>query len=72
MLGKPKFKHGDKVKFTLQGVTYHGFVYIIDEYGTFEDNSDVSYDVMINDWGDNRDKECLVKHLTERLVSADE
>ncbi len=71
MIGKPKFNFGDKVKFTLEGKTYHGSIYIIDEYGTFEDNSDVSYDVMINDWGDNHDQECLVKHLTEKLIIAD-
>ena len=32
MRGKPKFKHGDKVEFTLSDGTYQGEVYIIDEY----------------------------------------
>jgi len=69
MKGHPKYKIGDNVKFTLEDRTYHGNVYIVDEYGTWDDDSDVSYDVMVNDWGDNHDKECLFKHITERLVS---
>ena len=69
MIGKPKYKIGNNVKFTLEGREYHGKVYIVDEYGTWDDPSDVSYDIMVIDYGDNHDKECLFKHLTEKLVS---
>ena len=67
MLGHPKFKLQDKVKFTLEGKTYKGDIYIIDPYGTFENDSDVSYDIMVHNW--NGDKECLFKHIEESLVS---
>ena len=69
MLGHPKFKLQDRVKFTLEGKTYNGNIYIIDPYGTFENDSDVSYDIMVNNWGDTGDKECLFKHIEESLVS---
>lgn len=68
MKGKPKYKIGDNVQFELEGHIYHGQVYIVDAYGTWDDDSDASYDIMVNDWGDNHDKECLFKHITERLV----
>ena len=68
MIGHPKYNYGDKVKFTLDNITYSGTIYIIDRFGTFEDNSDVSYDIMVEDWGPKH-KECLFKHITEKLVS---
>lgn len=69
MIGKPKFKHGDRVQFMLgQEGTLHGSVYIIDEYGTFEDNSDVSYDIMVDEYGPKKEP-CLFKHITEKLVT---
>jgi len=65
MLGKPKFKHGDLVTFNIVidnvETPIIGNIYIIDEYGTFEDSSDVSYDIM----SDN----CLYKHIREDKVS---
>ena len=70
MKGKPKYKLGDKVQFTLENEgTFHGYVYIIDEYGTWDDPSDVSYDIMVEDWGPKKE-ECLFKHITEKLVSS--
>ena len=68
MIGHPKYNYGDKVKFTLDNITYSGTIYIIDRFGTFEDNSDVSYDIMVEDWGPKHE-ECLFKHITESLVS---
>lgn len=66
MIGKPKFKIGDQVTFTLEKLgTIKGNIYIIDPYGTFEDDSDVSYDIM----GMYKDQETLFKHIPERLVS---
>lgn len=60
MLGKPKYSYGDEVSFLCNGKRITGKVYIIDEYGTFFDDSDVSYDVM----SDN----CLYKHIREDLI----
>jgi len=66
MRGHPKFKYKEKVKFQWQEDVKEGTVYIIDKYGTFDDPSDVSYDIMsIMDDG----RECLYKHVTEKLVS---
>lgn len=68
MIGKPKFKYNDIVQFTIQGKQYTGKVYIIDAYGTFEDESDVSYDVLI-DKCDEFEDGCLFKHLREDLLT---
>lgn len=68
MRGKPQFKIGDRVQFTLpQEGTFCGEVYIVDSYGTFEDPSDVSYDIMVDEWGPKKEQ-CLFKHITEKLV----
>lgn len=34
MIGKPKYKIGDSVKFNIEGKEKTGTVYIIDKYGT--------------------------------------
>ena len=68
MKGKPKFKIGDKVQFTLDNETFYGEVYIVDAYGTWDDPNDVSYDILVNNWGPKKE-ECLFKHITEKLVS---
>ena len=62
MLGKPKFKESEKVTFILNGSTKVGTVYIIDKFGTFFDDTDVSYDIMVEE--DN----CLYKHIRENGV----
>ena len=67
MKGKPKFKLGDRVQFTLKDGTFHGSIYIIDAYGTWDDPSDVSYDIMVDEYGPKKE-ECLFKHITEKLV----
>ena len=47
MKGSPKYKIGDKVHFelTIEGKKYSedGEVVVVDKYGTWFDNSDVSY-----------------------------
>lgn len=66
MKGKPKFKYGDTVVFDwINNERKVGTIYIIDEYGTWDDPSDVSYDIMSELDG----KKCLFKHITEKLVS---
>lgn len=76
MIGKPKFNYGDKVKFVVGDKEYVGEVWIIDKFGTFEDDSDVSYDIMVKDafkegdeyYRPNRNNDCLFKHISEKEV----
>lgn len=72
MKGNPKYNYGDEVSFKLGDKIYSGNIYIIDKYGTFEDDSDVSYDIMVKDekYIDNVNTEgkCLFKHINERLI----
>ena len=63
MLGHPKFNYGDKVKFICNGEQLVGTIEIIDAYGTFFDNSDVHYDIMVEREG--HDCPCLYKHISE-------
>ena len=69
MLGKPKYTYGDKVKFDInyEGKTYllEGAVNIIDAYGTFEQNEEVSYDIIVENGDFPSDYPCLFKHIRE-------
>lgn len=67
MKGKPKYKCGDIVKFQLGESVKTGVVYIVDAYGTFDDPSDASYDVLVK----NDEEHCLYKHISERYVIND-
>lgn len=79
MLGNPKFNYGDIVSSYIVDMTgdiieFEGTVEIIDRYGTFEQNEEVSYDVMVDNWC-NSGKKMFVKHLRESnltLVKANE
>lgn len=65
MKGQPKFNYGDQVVFTWnKDEEKEGTIYIIDECGTWDDPSDVSYDIMSELDG----RKCLFKHITEKLV----
>ena len=66
MKGHPKFNYNDEVKFNLDGEIKKGIVYVIDKYGTFEDDSDVSYDVLV----ENENGKCLYKHINENFLIA--
>ena len=76
MKGHPKFNCKDIVKFKLQDKEYIGEVYIVDKYGTWDDPSDVSYDILVKDafkegdeyYKQNGNNDCLFKHITEKLV----
>ena len=59
MIGKPKYNYDDKVEFDISDKTVKGYVYIIDKYGIWEDNSDVYYDIM------TFDETMLYKHIKE-------
>lgn len=62
MLGRPKYRLGDVVNFECGDCKDSGVVAIIDSYGTFFDDSDVSYDIL------NKDKNLLYKHVNEKYV----
>lgn len=66
MLGNPKFNAGDVVTFSLDDQVVKGVVYVVDAYGTCEDNSDVSYDIM--QYRGNMPF-CLYKHIREDFVT---
>lgn len=76
MKGHPKFNCKDIVKFKLEDKEYIGEVWIVDKYGTWDDSSDVSYDILVKDafkegdehYHPNGNNDCLFKHITERLV----
>ena len=65
MRGFPKYKLGDKVHFEIttadKKYSEDGEIVVVDKYGTFEDNSDVSYDIKLEDgsWW---------KHINEKYV----
>lgn len=62
MIGHPKYDVDDKVKFKLDEDYIVGKVYIVDRWGTFWDDSDVSYDIM------DEQHNILYKHISERNV----
>lgn len=62
MLGNPKYNIGDTVSFVINNKTVTGEVAIIDRYGTFEDTSDVSYDVY------SKEDNILYKHINEKEI----
>lgn len=63
MKGKPKFKVGDKVRFTWEDKEHEGEIVEVDAYGTFFEPHDVSYDIMVGQ------KVMLYKHIQEKYVS---
>ena len=62
MRGNPKYIYGDIVKFKFNDTEKIGIVAIIDAYGTFADDSDVSYDLMV------KDENTLYKHFREDFL----
>ena len=62
MIGKPQYSIGDIVKFKLDNKIKTGIVAIVDDYGTFYDSSDVSYDIL------NRDESMFYKHVSEKYI----
>ena len=67
MLGKPKFNYGDTVKFKFDGETKVGTIEIIDAYGTFFYDEDVSYDIMVKETFPIEEN-ILYKHIHEKFV----
>lgn len=67
MLGKPKYKYGDRVRFSSQQEAKVGIVAIVDAYGSWTVPEEPSYDIMAtNDSGGC----CLYKHIAEQYIVA--
>lgn len=74
MIGKPKYRVGDRVCFKLGDETKHGVVYVVDAYGTFMQSDDVSYDVFVEKPGKIYRENVtgiLYKHIMEPHVWKD-
>ena len=72
MIGKPKYKAGDKVKFKFERnheVWLEGVVEIVDAYGTLEQNEEVSYDILVENSPHFKGEPCLYKHIRESNVT---
>lgn len=73
-IGNPLFKRKDTVGFFLkmnnddeEEAFFKGKVEIVDSCGTFEQNEEPSYDVMVEDFN-NTGAPCLVKHVRESEI----
>lgn len=65
MKGEPKYKLGETVQFWWNDdEKKEGIIYFIDKYGTFQDPTDVSYDIMV----DHNGVDWLFKHIPETEV----
>lgn len=62
MLGKPKYKEETTVKFIVCDELKTGVIWVVDKFGTFEDPSDVSYDILVES------ENILYKHIPEKYV----
>ena len=61
MLGKPKYKKGDTLLFRLGNKFHKGSVFVVDEWGTFGQNLQVSYDLQ-------SEENILYKHIRESQI----
>ncbi len=69
-IGQPKFKREDTVSFAItvdgEKMILNGVVYIVDAYGTFEQDEEPSYDIEALYNGEVS----LFKHIRESKVEA--
>lgn len=61
MIGKPKYKLGDVVTFFWGGLK-NGTISVVDHNGTFENDTDVSYDIFVEK------ENTLYKHIPESII----
>lgn len=72
-IGNPLFRRGDIVGFFLKmsndedETFFKGKVDIVDAFGTFGQNEEPSYDVMVENFN-NTGAPCLVKHIRESAI----
>ena len=46
---KTIYKEGQIVKFKINNIIKEGIIYIVDKYGTFEQNNEPSYDIKVTE-----------------------
>ena len=63
---EPEYSLGDIVTFKFDGNSKTGYVYVVDAYGTFEQDEEPSYDIMVEN------ENCLYKHIRESGISKKE
>lgn len=64
MIGKPRYKRQDIVCFEIDGMKKIGTIEIVDAYGTFFQDEEPSYDIMVNE----NNEYCLYKHIPESYI----
>ena len=62
MLGYPKFNYHEEVEFKINDEKLVGVIEIIDSYGTFFQQEEVSYDIYV------KSNNTLYKHIKESKV----
>ncbi len=62
MIGYPKYRINDRVKFKPRNEIKIGSVFIVDAYGTFEQQDEPSYDIIVEE------ENMLYKHIKESLI----
>ncbi len=67
--GKPRYARGDSVRFLWNGgEEKQGVVEIVDEWGTFEQSEEPSYDILLTA---EDDEQWLYKHVRESWIIED-
>lgn len=59
---KTIYKEGQIVKFKINNIIKEGIIYIVDKYGTFEQNNEPSYDIMVTE------ENTLYKHIIQSMI----
>ena len=73
MIGRPQYTYGDSVRFAInvdgEKYVFEGIIEVVDAYGTFEQNEEPSYDIMVDE---SHSVPCFFKHIRESLILGDE
>lgn len=59
---KQIYKEGQIVKFKINNIIKEGIILIVDKYGTFEQNKEPSYDIMVTE------ENTLYKHIIQSMI----
>lgn len=59
---KTIYKEGQIIKFKINNIIKEGIIYIVDKYGTFEQNNEPSYDIMVTE------ENTLYKHIIQSMI----
>lgn len=65
---KAEYTRGDIVTFTFEHEQVTGEIYIVDRYGTFEQNEEPSYDILVENSPHCDGGCCLYKHIRQSKI----